>query len=77
MALLSGRGEAVGRRGDCGWLSRDWSMALLSGTGDAVARGECLGEVSPCAGKIDGTGRMFCVGAVDTGVACVINHSES
>ena len=39
MALLSGRGEAVGRRGDCGWLSRDWSMALLSGTGDAVARG--------------------------------------
>lgn len=52
-------------------------MTLLSGMGDAVARGDCLGEVSPCAGKIDGTGRMFCVGAVDTGVACVINHSES
>lgn len=89
MALLSGTGDAVASGGDCVWLSRDLSMALLSETGDAVAGGGCLGEVLPCAvkvpvslisdttGKIDGAWSVFCVEAADTGVACVINHSES
>jgi hypothetical protein len=75
MALLSGRGEPVGREGDCGWLSRGWFMALMSGGGggtdDAIARGSCLWEVSPFSVAVP-------ISLIaDTGVACVINHSES
>ena len=59
-------------------------MALSVGRGEAVASEATLGEVSPCDVKefielreVDGAGRVFCAGAADTGVAFIVNHSES
>jgi hypothetical protein len=73
MALSSGRGEAVengARLGEVSTCAVKEFIALLTdnagtGNGNDV-------EVS----EVDGAGRMFC-GAANTGVAFIVNHSES